>query len=784
MKNIFLSILLSLMYTSLFSQVSVKVGVVSDFSFEKSEGQMFYKKLSQEVTKVLGSSKVVLFNKEDILISNFNQQLSNENYNLLTQSCNLILAIGPTSVRGALNSTNRAVPTIAIGVVNTDLQEIPYTEKGTSGVENFTYILTSDDFRNELNRFYDLVKYKSVSVLFDSRFMNTINKKGISNKIQDLKKALDSEINFVALDLENVSGTLESLPNSTDAVFVAIPYTDDMNYISEISDYLIKKKLPSYSVNMFHVDKGILACASSDNGIEIIIRKIAIMIDDVLSGGKLSEVLVDLDLKKDLYLNLATAKKIGFSPSFDLLFSSNLVKEFNDIHEVKYSIEEIIERAIKTNLDIKLSQKDFQLSNEDVKSSYSNILPTLNLSATGVQINSERANAQFKQPEKTFTGTLEFQQLLYSDKAIAGIKIQKYIQKAQEYATKQDINNVILDCYVAYFNVLQAKTNVIIQKENFDVSKKNLELSKVRVNLGSTNKADVFRWESEQARSTQSLIEARAAVAIAQFKLNTLLDNTLGDEFNIVDAKLDEGAFVNYFDMLPTNYFKTPQQLELITKFLIGEAKVYHPLEKQLEYNLLALNRQDISNRRSYYLPTIAIQSKADNVLWRGGIASEPMVGQSYTDLSWNVGLSVSIPIFDGNRRRRNYQKTKINREKIVMQKQNLTNNLELNIKAKTIDIVTAHTNLKYSKISSHSADENYKLVQENYKQGVVTVTQLIDAQKAALQAKQSYYFSVYNYMISYAKIEHAVGSFSLVSDRSQNEAIREKFKQFILKFK
>jgi outer membrane protein len=490
---------------------------------------------------------------------------------------------------------------------------------------------------------------------------------------------------------------------------------------------------------------------------------------------------VAINQKEELYFNQGTAHKINFMAPFKVLFTATIVNRDTITSENTYSLQEIIQKGLEENLDIKISHKDLELSDQEISNAYSNFLPTASLSANAVLIDEKLANPAIGQAEKSMSASGTVQQLIYSEEAIANIKIQKLLEKAQTFSTRQTVQDVVLDIYASYFIILQGKTNLAIQRENLALSKKNLELSKLRLRVGAASNADVYRWESEVANVTQALIEAQSNLLLSKFKLNSQLNGILPEMFDIKDARIEDDVFSEFSSSTFGKFVQRPNDLRLITQFLIAEALRIHPSKRQLLANLDVVERQLTMRKRAYYLPTLALQGQRDETLWRGGKASDPLPGQSFNNSSWNVALNLSYPLFDGNRRHINLQKSIIQRDQVNLQLKDVDNALDLNIKAKALQLLTAMTNIDFAKISAENAAKSFELVQNAYKQGANTLTQLLDAQKAALQAKLAHSNSVFNYLMSFLELEGSVGYLHVLATEQEKENFKERLNLFIM---
>ena len=778
-KNILFILLITFISLVGYSQQTISLGILSDFEKTDERSQFINKMLLEEIQKVTGSRYNVSFNKENHISCNWDKNQAITGYKKLSSSCDLIILIGELSVQGALNNQPIFVPTIGLGVFNTDIQQIPFTKEETSGINNFSYILTSQNVTTELMEFKKLIDYKNLVFLFDERTYKSIDQAIAQQKITKIGNSLNSVCKVISIDNKNIAASLAKIDQNTDAVYIGIPYEFSSTEIKEVLSILNEKQIPTLSMNHRYVNGGALISYSKDNSISYLTRKMALMADDALNGEQLSKMKVSINKKRELSLNVSTARKINFSPSFETLFTANIIND-SSFELPSYSIQEIVKKALETNLDIQLSNMDISLSENDIKYAKSQFSPDASINASGTWIDKNRPNPIIGQAERSIVGNGKVQQLLYSESAIANIKIQKYIKEAQKYATAQEILTQILNCYTAYFSILKAKTNATIQSENLKAYKTNLELAKVRSNIGSNSNSDVYRWESEVANTKQAVIEAQTNIYISKCRLNTLLNLTLKSEFDVKDILLDDEIFKSYSKSVLSKSVTSPAKLESLTDFLINEAKNKHPSANQLLANLNAVDRQIIMNKRMYYTPTVALSGQIDQNFYRGGLGSEPLPDYDFFNTTGSTSIVVSYPLFDGNRRKINLQKSKIQHLQLSTQIDNLNQNLALQVRINTINLLTSGTKINYSKTSAKNTKNNFDLVQENYKQGTVSITQLIDAQKAAFTSQQAYSLSIYNYLLDFLTLENSIGFYSMLNTEEENAAFENRYLEHI----
>lgn len=306
-----------------------------------------------------------------------------------------------------------------------------------------------------------------------------------------------------------------------------------------------------------------------------------------------------------------------------------------------------------------------------------------------------------------------------------------------------------------------------------------MELAQARVDVGSASNADVYRWESELASATQAVIQARTTHETAKLQLNTLLANTLEREYDVEDVTIDDELYQSFRNAPMVEFVKTPRDMNLATDFMVQEALQDNPNKKLLLANIQAAERTNTQNQRLLYTPQVALEAQAGRVFLRDGAGSTEVPGFPLQDDTWQVGVSLNYSIFQGNLRRANLQRSRIQLEQFGYSQERLDQQLELAVRAGVLTLLAASTNIEFSQTASDNAQLNFELVQENYREGKVIITQLIDAQRAALQAKLGYAFSVYQYLEAQLQLEFAIGFFTEFAEPEDIDAFQQRFESF-----
>jgi len=278
------------------------------------------------------------------------------------------------------------------------------------------------------------------------------------------------------------------------------------------------------------------------------------------------------------------------------------------------------------------------------------------------------------------------------------------------------------------------------------------------------------------------LIEAGNQLRQSFNVINQLMNTSISKKIDIEDAELSEGVFKNYKYEDLLSLFDNPKLQPVLIDFLVDEAKNNAPELKNLGFNLNAIQRNYKLNNTGRFIPTVALQGQYSLAISESGKGSTlPMGSPNIPDGTYNVGLNISLPIFQQNQRNINRQTAKIQEDQLSIQKENTELNIEKNVNDIILDIVNQIANIEISKVAEDTAKESLELTQNAYKNGAVPVIQLIDAQTNYLQAQLASTTANYNYLIASMQLERAIGYFFLMHSDTDNQAFIQRANQFIL---
>ncbi|HET7623227.1 MAG TPA: TolC family protein [Gemmatimonadaceae bacterium] len=148
------------------------------------------------------------------------------------------------------------------------------------------------------------------------------------------------------------------------------------------------------------------------------------------------------------------------------------------------------------------------------------------------------------------------------------------------------------------------------------------------------------------------------------------------------------------------------------------------------------------------FTPEIAAQIRAENSQFPFNFTKQP----------FQVSAMLSLPIFDGFQREQQIEQAKANRNsaRYNIRKQELA--LTADVTADYLTLVTNAKTVELQEQNAAKARQELELAQEKYKVGAATYLDLANARATYEKAENDRINAIYNYHISFAQLENAVG--------------------------
>ncbi len=410
----------------------------------------------------------------------------------------------------------------------------------------------------------------------------------------------------------------------------------------------------------------------------------------------------------------------------------------------KYTLEQCLEIARKNNPDLEISNRQIKISEQQQDKAFGRFLPSINAgisSQHSAQGEREYMNGGVKmiQPETSsdyYNVGLDVRQTLYNSNIFSGYKLAKngYLQsKLTKNQTRQYLIFDVTDKFYKYLKAAELlKVYEKAHKNSLEQLKKNQEMYK----LGQVAQKDVLKAKVQEGRDRLNIITQKKNLQTAATNLKAAMGlKPDSNEIKVYEAEYKPVKGITLETAKEYSY-KNNTNLRLLKKQKQNAA---------LQYQMA----------RAAYLPSLS----AGFSYSRGGNQFDRMYNE--TDKWWNRSLSInlSIPIFDGFRKKREVQIKKIEYniydEKIRKEKISLVSNIDDLVKT----LSTYKEMLEINKINLQSAKEDLRLAREMYNLNSATFLEVLDAQAALTKAESDIIAIKYDMKIVESQLKLAMGT-------------------------
>jgi len=422
---------------------------------------------------------------------------------------------------------------------------------------------------------------------------------------------------------------------------------------------------------------------------------------------------------------------------------------------VKFSFpQEKLTLTLEESIRLALSQNPYHLAAEErletarakLREAFAGFLPSLN--SEGLHTLTEKlfilefpSFIPDEPPQRIamdFTKDYQFSlnfslPLFTSGRLTSGYKQAKYSFRSTEEAVRQSEHITVFNAKKAFYGYLLTKDFVQVAEEAVDVAEKHLENVKSLYKVGMASKFDLLRSEVQVANLKPQLIKARNNLKIAELSLKTLLGLDLTQPIEIK-------GYLAY------------EPFEPDLEESVSEAMLKRPEISQLRYQK-QMAGQGLKLARASNLPSIALSATYN--FWADQLNFRKDTWQSF----YAVNLVFTIPLFNGFATSARVAQSKAMIKEIDFTQKGLIDTIKFEVRQAILRLEEAKESLLSQEKNVEQAQESLRIAELNFSEGLATTLDISSAQAALSQANTNYSQALYDYVISLAELEKAMGA-------------------------
>jgi outer membrane protein len=400
-----------------------------------------------------------------------------------------------------------------------------------------------------------------------------------------------------------------------------------------------------------------------------------------------------------------------------------IAKADGESPEIKLSLTEAVETALRDNHEVKAQRSDVLSQKNQVGIARSAFLPKLSfeerylLTTTPSYAFMSRLNqASIEQqdfdpntlnnPDSTadFQTSFTIEQVVYAQKAFIGYAMSKREVKAKQKDYSRKKEDTAYQVLKTYLDVRSAKEYVSALKECVAESEENLRIANSRYRNGLGQYADTLRSATELNQAKQRLNSAEKNLFLDKSYLALLL--SIKGEADTKDEKTQ-------LEIRDIDYYIGSAQ----SRNDLAAAEIRHKNAKD-----------NISMARSGYLPFLGV----------GGAYQLNDANHVFGDegKSWQVGAFLRWDLFDGAKRESEIGKARNQEMQMSESIASMKQKVEFGIRESYLNAREAGKNIELAKMSLETAEEGARLVRVRYSNGLASFDDLLSAQAALEKAR------------------------------------------------
>ena len=428
-----------------------------------------------------------------------------------------------------------------------------------------------------------------------------------------------------------------------------------------------------------------------------------------------------LDLRLGPHAAAAPADSAAGAPSMSLAWADVEAAAPDALRDVRergeVTLEDAYRLALMVSLRVGQAREEYIRSRADLTTARAQIMPYVTLEDTYYKQNKvtigASSGAGLTFADQRNEALVRLQQPIFS-----GLRDIYFARSARDtmFSLRHGLDDagrlLYRDTAVLFYDSLENDARVKTLQEQVSVERERLREIDARREVGLARRTEVLLAQSQLGDDESLLTTAINDSLVARQRL-ALLAGVPADLPLRDDVEIGEGP--------------DPSDTEAAVEALLREARENRADLKQARSAVDAAKSQ-VSFARGGYFPTVGL-----NATW---ILDRYNFSQFNEKTDWTAEVDFTLPLFDGGRTRASVARarsglrdTEIFRDDLEYQVRLEVNDRWLSLQSGLAQIKTIETRLAYT-------DENYRLIQEEYRAGLATNLEVIAAQNQFLSAR------------------------------------------------
>ncbi len=426
--------------------------------------------------------------------------------------------------------------------------------------------------------------------------------------------------------------------------------------------------------------------------------------------------------------------RINFKPiKIVLLLLSTLSAGFANAQALNLTLKDALNYAIENNSVVRKAKLDIERGKFKTDEVRAQALPQVNGTGTLTYnpiIGSLVSDfGTFKMGrEWNSTAGVQLSQQLFNQQVFTGLKASKASEDYYNLNAALSEEQIIEQVSAAYYQILVNHRQLSVVESNIKNAQKTERIISTNFKNGLAKKIDLDR-----------------------VKVNISNLNTQKEQ--LANAITQQENSLKYAMGMPVSTSITIPEIELSTVTAVAQLQDSININNRTEYKLMQTQQNLLGlQKKAYkaeYYPSLALSGNFTSTGQSNSFDLYRSSGNAFWYDASSIGLTLKIPIFNGNATRSRVRQAEIDIQKNKEDIRNTNQSLNLAYENAKIQIKNSLNTINSQNENVKLAQEIYTSTQNNYNNGLASLTDLLDAENALTSAQSNYSQALLNYKVA-----------------------------------
>lgn len=407
------------------------------------------------------------------------------------------------------------------------------------------------------------------------------------------------------------------------------------------------------------------------------------------------------------------------------------------------TLNEAIDLSIKNSKQLKINRAKVEEASAAVKEAIQKKLPDASVSGAYMRLSNANIDLKSKSSSGGNTGGAppKVSQAMYGivnaslpiyagGRIRYGIESSKYLAEAEKLDAENSREEVIENTTEAYINLFKAKSAVDLYNKNLEQANQRVKDFRNLEQNGLLARNDLMKAELQVSNTELALLDAENNWQLANVNMNLMLG-------------------------LPQSTILVPDSSVINQQFAVQALDDYvqSALKNRKDIEALGLRKQaadvGVKATKGEYYPGIAITG--------GYVAADVPKVLTITN-AVNVGVGISYDIGSLWKTKAKVEGAEARARQLQATQELVNDNVRLQVNKAYLNWLSSQKKIEVYAKAVEQAAENYRIIKNKYSNSLATMTDLLEADVAELQANLNYSFAKADAVVVYNQLLQAAG--------------------------